>query len=118
MPKIGLIGMAIFCLQVTCVPAFAGDFDGSKPLFGTLIEIIEINTSRTIKDVDPDSVGVPRFFIIDFKKKIIRPTSGPVVFNRRVTPILSLRLIFEPHLPDRPISGWDDRSPADRLRFE
>jgi hypothetical protein len=59
--------------------AFSGDFDGSKPLSGSVDKIIEINTLKIINDVDPDAVGLPRNFSIDFKEKILRPSKDSLV---------------------------------------
>jgi len=50
----------LFCIGIIPLPAFAGDFDGSKPLSGSVNKIIEINPSKIINDVDPDTVGLPR----------------------------------------------------------
>lgn len=69
----------IFCLCLTPIVAFADDFDGSKSLSGTVNKIIEINTFKITDNVDPDTVGLPRKFIIDFKEKIIRPSKDSLV---------------------------------------
>ena len=69
----------LFCLF--CIPfaTFAGDFDGSKPLSGSVSKIIEINPSRVINDVDPDTVGLPRKFLIDFEEKKVRPSKDSLI---------------------------------------
>jgi hypothetical protein len=59
--------------------AFSGDFDGIKPLSGSVDKIIEINTLKIINDVDPDTVGLPRNFFIDFKEKKLRPSKDSLV---------------------------------------
>jgi hypothetical protein len=59
--------------------AFSGDFDGLKPLVGSVDKIIEINSFRINNDVDPDAVGLPRNFFIDFKEKILRPSKDSLV---------------------------------------
>ena len=62
--------MRFFILFYLCIMpqiAFSGDFDGLKPLSGSVDKIIEINKFRIINDVDPDSVGLPQNFFIDFK---------------------------------------------------
>jgi len=68
---IGLIGLAAV--------AFAGDFDGSTPLSGTVDRVIEINRYRIADDVDPDTVGLPKNFLIDFKAKVIHPSNDSLV---------------------------------------
>ncbi len=67
----GLIGLA--------TAAFAGDFDGSTPLSGTVGKVIEINRYRSADDVDPDTVGLPRKFLIDFNAKVLRPSNDSLV---------------------------------------
>ena len=66
----------LFCLSIIPLPTFAGDFDGSKPLSGSVNKIIEINPSKIINDVDPETVGLPRKFLIDFEEKLLRPFKG------------------------------------------
>lgn len=75
----------IFCLCLAPLPIFAGDFDGSKPLSGSVNKIIEINPYRVINDVDPDAVGLPRNFLIDFKESKLRPTKDSLI--RRISRI-------------------------------
>ena len=77
---IGLIGLAAV--------AFAGDFDGSTPLSGTVDRVIEINRYRIADDVDPDTVGLPKNFLIDFKAKVIHPSNDSLV--RRTLSIKSV----------------------------
>lgn len=69
----------LFCFYVIPFPAFAGDFDGSKSLSGSVNKIIQINPSRIAEDVDPDTVGLPHRFFIDFKKKILRPSRDSLI---------------------------------------
>ena len=69
----------LFCLCIMPQTAFSGDFDGLKPLVGSVDKIIEINSLRINHDVDPDAVGLPRNFFIDFKEKILRPSKDSLV---------------------------------------
>ena len=69
----------LFCLFIIPLPTFAGDFDGSKPLSGSVSKIMEINPSRVINDVDPDTVGLPRKFLIDFEEKKVRPSKDSLI---------------------------------------
>ena len=69
----------LFSLFIMPLPTFAGDFDGSKPLSGSVSKIIEINPSRVINDVDPDTVGLPRKFLIDFEEKKVRPSKDSLI---------------------------------------
>ena len=68
---IGLIGCS--------AAAFAGDFDGSTPLSGTVGKVIEIKRYRLSDDVDPDTVGLPKKFLIDFEAKVIRPSNDSLM---------------------------------------
>ena len=65
--------------------AFGGDFDGSTSLTGTVDKILEIYPSRINNDADPDTVGLPRNFVIDFKEKTVRPSKDSVI--RRISKI-------------------------------
>lgn len=69
----------LFCLFIIPFPTFAGDFDGSKPLSGSVEKIVEINLFRVINDVDPDTVGLPRKFLIDFEEKEVRPSKDSLI---------------------------------------
>ncbi len=74
-------GNRIFSIFLLVIPlsTFAGDFDGSKPLYGTVDRILEINKFKTKDNVNPDSVGLPQDFVIDFENKIIRPSKDSLV---------------------------------------
>ena len=69
----------LFCMLSIPLPTLASDFDGSKPLHGSVDKIIEINQFRIKEDVDPDTVGLPRKFIIDFKARLIKPSKESLV---------------------------------------
>lgn len=73
-----VFGLAI-CLVALTTAAFAGDFDGSKPLSGTTGKIIKIYQYKIIDDVDPDTVGLPLRFIIDFNGRVLRPSKDSLV---------------------------------------
>ena len=66
-------------LLMTSPFAFGGDFDGSKPLTGSVDKILEIYPSRINNDADPDTVGLPRKFFIDFKEKMVRPSKDSII---------------------------------------
>lgn len=77
--KYSIILMVLICSIASALGAFAGDFDGSKPLSGITGKIIEINPYRIIADVDPDSIGLPKKFLIDFKSKVLHPSKDSLV---------------------------------------
>ena len=54
-------------------------------MYGSVDKIIEINQFRIKEDVDPDTVGLPRKFIIDFKARLIQPSKDSLV--RKTTKI-------------------------------
>jgi hypothetical protein len=72
---------AIFLLSGAC--AWAGDFDGSKPLLCATLEGHACDPGFACERALPTDLGAPRFLSIDFNKKII---SGPI----RTTPIVSM----------------------------
>jgi hypothetical protein len=57
-------------------------------LSGSVSKILEINPSRVKTDVDPDTVGLPRKFLIDFKEKKVRPSKDSLI--RRTSQILRI----------------------------
>ncbi len=71
--------LAAIILIVFTSAAPAGDFDGSNPLSGTTGRIIEINRYQIVDNVDPDTLGLPEKFLIDFKAKILRPSKESLV---------------------------------------
>lgn len=87
-PKILVITIGLIGLTTA---AFAGDYDGSSPLSGTVGKVIEINQYRIVDDVDPDTVGLPKKFLIDFKAKVLRPSNDSLV--RRQISIHSVAVV-------------------------
>ena len=59
--------------------SYAGSYDGSSPLKGSVDKIIEINQFAIKDDVSPDTVGLPQRFIIDFKNNVVRPSEDSMV---------------------------------------
>ena len=77
--KIDRLIIAVFYLMAWSTITFAADLDGSKTLYGVTGKIIKINRARIIDDVDPDTVGLPRKFLIDFKTRRLLPSKDSVV---------------------------------------
>lgn len=69
----------LLCLLFIPFSTVAGDFDGSKPLYGCVERILEINQFKIKDNVNPDSVGLPQNFVIDFENKIIKPSIDSMV---------------------------------------
>lgn len=75
----------VIYLFVMPLSSSADDFDGSKQLIGSVEKVLEINQFKISSDVDPDTVGLPRNFVIDFDKKTVRPSKDSLV--RRISEI-------------------------------
>ena len=69
-------------------PARAGDFDGGQALLCRAAQGHEWHVGGNDKAFNPESVGLPHTFVIDFKNKRIRPTRESVV--RKRTKIMGL----------------------------
>jgi len=103
-----VFGIVIFFISLVAT-AIAGDFDGSKPLSGVTGKIIEINQYKIIDDVDPDTVGLPKKFLIDFKSKTLRPSKYSLI--RRTITFRSLEHIENKMVMqgvDEGVDGVDD----------
>ncbi len=66
----GLIGLSIFISSLT---AWAGDFDGSRPLLLSVIRAIECTPDGECREMSPERIDLKRFLKIDFEKMTIRP---------------------------------------------
>ena len=75
----------VFLLFIIPFISLADDFDASKTLLGSVDKILEINQFKINNDVDPDTVGLPRNFVIDFQEKTMRPTKDNLI--RRISKI-------------------------------
>ena len=70
---------AVVSLILSTVPAVCADIDGTQPLAGVTGKIIEINEYRINDDVDADTVGLPKKFLVDFQSRTLRPTKDSVI---------------------------------------
>ena len=77
----------IFLIFIILIPSvsFAGDFDGSKLVVGSVEKVLEIRQFKFSDDVDPDTVGLPRRFFIDIEQKRVLPSKESMV--RRISSI-------------------------------
>ena len=80
-----LFFLFLIYLFVMPLSSSADDFDGSKQLIGSVEKVLEINKFKISSDVDPDTVGLPKNFVIDFDKKTVRPSKDSLV--RRISKI-------------------------------
>jgi hypothetical protein len=69
----------IFFLFLLSSQSLAGGFDGSRPLKGSVEKIIEINKVTVKDDVSPDTIGLPKRFVIDFKENAVRPSKDSII---------------------------------------
>jgi hypothetical protein len=71
------------------VGAWAGDFDGSKPLICAVIKTVSCPRNEDIETGTAEDIDLPQFFYIDFEKKIVtgKTSSG----EARETKIESLK---------------------------
>lgn len=74
-----IVAVLVMNIIALTINAFAGDFDGSKQLSGTTRKIIEIRQHKIIDNVDPDTIGLPKNFLIDFDAKVLRPSKDSLV---------------------------------------
>jgi len=80
-----IVTIALFLIVATPLATIAEEIDGSKPLYGTVDRILEINRFKINDNVDPDIVGLPQNFVIDFKARLIQPSKDSLV--RKTTKI-------------------------------
>ena len=69
MDLIRTIFILIVYILIMPFTSYAGDFDGSKLLSGSVEKVLEISQFRVSDDVNPDIVGLPRNFFIDIEEK-------------------------------------------------
>jgi len=67
-----VIGISLLLSACMFVVAWAGDFDGTRPLLCTVISVIESTPSEN-RSVSAESIGLPQFIMIDSAKKKIWP---------------------------------------------
>ena len=80
-----LLFLCLIYLFAMPLSSSADDFDGSKQLMGSVEKVLEISQLKISSDVDPDTVGLPKNFVIDFDEKTVRPSKDSLV--RRISKI-------------------------------
>lgn len=69
--------LIVFFICAGSLVAFAGDFDGSRPLLCSTVDLIECEPGGNCQRVTHDSINAPRFLKINFKEKSInKPSAG------------------------------------------
>lgn len=74
-------------LLAALLPAavYAEGLDTTGRITGIVDRLIEINRQRVIENVDPDTVGLPKTFVIDLEQRTMRGTADSLV--RRVASV-------------------------------
>ena len=74
MNKTKICSLMIISIWTMSVSAVAGNFDGSKELICSVMDIVECQPGGKCQEVTAEEVGIPHFFKIDFKSKKISAT--------------------------------------------
>ena len=85
------LAIVLLFLIVLKVTVFAADFDGKKSLYGVTEKIIKISRHRILDNVNPDTVGLPKKFVIDFSNRSLRPSADSII--RKTVSFRSLKHI-------------------------
>jgi hypothetical protein len=74
MKNLWILCIALILSAVAAPSALAGDFDGSRPMLCSVINVIEC-TPATDGAVNAESVGLPQFLRVDVVKKKVWPAA-------------------------------------------
>jgi 6-phosphogluconate dehydrogenase len=85
MKKTNICILFIITIWVVPVSVVAGNFDGSKELICSVMDIVECQPGGKCQQVTAEEVGIPYFFYISFKDKKISSTHADG--SKRVTDI-------------------------------
>ena len=66
-----IYGLILMMICMFSFPAFAGDFDGSKPMICAVMDIIECQPGGKCQQITAEEAGIPNFFRINVKSKKI-----------------------------------------------
>lgn len=80
--------LLVICFWCIGFPAFAGDYDGSRLLLFSVVEVFECIPEGECAERLAESIGMPQFFKINFKNKIISAVSEKE--DSRTTKILHI----------------------------
>ena len=72
MKKTLMFIMALFSIPTTPLLSMAAEFDGSKPLLCTVINVTECIMGQGCKEVTAEEINLPRYLWIDVSKKTIQ----------------------------------------------
>jgi hypothetical protein len=77
--------LIVFFIYAGSLSAFAGDFDGSRSLLCSTVDLVECLPGGNCQQVTHDSINAPKFLKINFKEKSI---SKPDVGEKRPNTII------------------------------
>ena len=72
--KLKIISVALLCIFLIPLSAAASDFDGSRHLICAVIKTIECGPEGDCSQGTAESINLPQFFTINFKKNLITGT--------------------------------------------
>jgi len=91
MHTLRIVVLFFICLAIAPIHAIAGDFDGSKPLLGAVIEIYECVANTPCEQVTVEDVDFTYFLHMDFKnKKITGTRADGKPLNSKINDIMSV----------------------------
>ncbi len=91
MNKIRIGGLIVILIGMMTASAMAEDFDGSKELICSIMDIVECGPGGKCQQVTAEEVGIPHFLKINFKNKKI--TASHIGGSKRSTDIENLEKI-------------------------
>ena len=80
--RFNLIGILFLLLSIAPQQLLSADFNSKGLWLGMVHKGVEYHLNGKPVDFNPESVGLPRKFIIDFNSKMISPTKESVVRKR------------------------------------
>ena len=76
MNKIKICGLIVISVGMIFTSALAGDFDGSKELICSIMDVVECGPGGKCQQITAEEVGIPHFLRINFKDKKISATQA------------------------------------------
>ena len=71
MKKAILCSSVMFLICMIHLPAFAGDFDGSKELTCACMRVIQCGPDGNCSQTSAEDIGIPEFLSLNFERKTI-----------------------------------------------
>ena len=106
MKKIVVAILALLCISTTPLLSIAGDFDGSKPLLCTVIDVSECIMGERCKEVTAEEINLPRYLWINVDKKIIQ--SQKTGDDARKSPIEHVKNLDGKLMLQGAEQGWEN----------